>query len=241
MESKLNFKQIIPWSIAALFVVLFLITAIRSCNSDLQIAQQSKLASEKQIDLSDVKIWKDKYDQLHYKFEREQVDKAVIQAQADSLANLLNIKSKQVQAFSYVKSGVDFKNKLQVQTIRDTIRDTITNTIKVSSPYSKFVYSDKWMDIRGDIGKTDSIFIKGQDTLVRVDYWKRKWFLGSKHYYSDFSNKNPYIQLQGFKQLETIPNKTHWSIGPYVGYGFDDKLNSSSTFGISLQYSLIKF
>jgi len=84
-----------------------------------------------------------------------------------------------------------------------------TDTIKIGEKsqvinYTDFTFKDNWIDIRGNVGKNDSIYIKGSDTLIRVDYVKRKWLLGRKRYYTDFSNKNPYIHIKGLKEVELV-------------------------------------
>jgi len=235
--NQYNFQRIALLILALVAAALY----FRSCsNPSLQVAQQTKDVSDKKIDLSQVQIWKDKYNNEHFKSERLQVDKAVLQVHSDSLAKLLKIKSKQIQSYSFIKSGISIDKPLTTQTLTDTIY--IDNTKQVVE-YKTFAYNDKWIDIKGEVGRNDQIHISGSDTLTRVDYWKRKWALGKKHYYSDFSNKNPYIKIQGLKLVESIVDKKRFSIGPYVGVGyqFDDLSTPKIQFGLSVQYGLIQF
>lgn len=235
--NQYNFTRIILIILAFTVVVV----CFRFCtNTSPQITQQSKDVSDKKIDLSQVEIWKDKYNNEHYKLERLQVDEAVLQTHSDSLAKLLKIKSKQIQSYSFIKSGILIDKPLTTQTFIDTV---YVNDQQQIVKYNAFYYQDKWIDIQGKVGNKNQIRISGSDTLTKVDYWKRKWFLGKKHYYSDFSNTNPYIKIQGLKQVESIVDKKRFSIGPYVGVGyqFNDLSTPKVQFGLSLQYGLIQF
>lgn len=193
---------------------------------------------EKQIDMEGVKVWMDKYNNEHLALESIKVKDVVMQLYADSLAHLLNITAKQVQAISNIKTSMEFKNKLKVDTVY----------IDSTHQYQTFVWNDKWISIKGDIGNTDSILITGTDTLTKVDYWKRKWLLGAKHYYVDISNENPYIKLTGLKSVEIqSKKKTRLGIGPYIGIGYNingtnviDFKKPQVSFGIGINYQLIK-
>lgn len=199
-------------------------------------AKQTKSIIDKKIDLSDVQQWKDKFNILHMKLEKIQVEKEVLQVYSDSIAKVLKIKSKNIQSITQIKSGVVVNQKLTIESKTDTIKNKPIH-------YTDFSFSDKWINIKGDIGKNDSIYIKGTDTLTKVDYSKRKWFLGKKHYYSDFSNKNPYIHIEGLKQVESKTSASKWGIGPSIGVSarLGDKIEIFPIVGISLQYNFITF
>lgn len=219
--------------------IVVLLTFPWNCDNK-DIATQSKQVSDKKIDLSQVQVWKDKYNNEHYKLERLQVDKSVLQAQTDSLAKLLKIKSKQIQSFTNIKSGIVIDKKVDYSVKHDTVWK---DGKQIIIEYRPFSYKDKWIDIKGDLGKNDSIHIKGTDTLTKTDYWKRKWFLGKKHYYSDFSNQNPYIKIQGLKQVEVKSTTSRWSIGPsfQLSARLGTPIQIVPSIGVSLQYNLIKF
>jgi len=220
--------------VIALILLLFPnLTAIKK-----QAAQQTKTVIDKKIDLSDVQQWKDKFNTLHLKLEKIQVEKEVLQVYSDSIAKVLKIKSKNIQSITQIKSGISIDQKLDVQNL------TFTNNLGSQViNYTSFSYSDKWINIKGDTGKTDSIHVKGTDTLTKIDYTKRKWLFGKKHYYSDFSNKNPHIIIEGLKQVEVKPTINRWGIGPSIGVSarLGDKLEIAPIIGISLQYNFITF
>lgn len=229
---SITIRQKIGTVIAVVAAVFLTIVCFKACSSkekakDKALSQYDKVL-DKQIDMDGVKVWKDKYDNEHLRLEKIQIEKVVMEHYADSLASLLKIKPKQVQSVTNIKTQVELREKLVVDTVY----------IDSTKSYSTFKWSDKWMSIKGDIGKSDSIYISGVDTLTKTDYWKRKWFLGRKHYYTDISNQNPYIKLNGFKAVELKQKSTpRLGIGPYVGY---DVLSKKPSVGISISYHLIR-
>lgn len=226
-------------------VIVFISTIIvqsiinRCTNTSAALVEYDR-TKEKQINLEQVKIWKDKYNKEHFLLEKERLNKEVFERQADSMARLLNIKSKQIKQVSHIKTQVVLSEKLKTIYKTDTIK--IGEKSQVIN-YTDFTFKDNWIDIRGNVGKNDSIYIKGSDTLIRVDYVKRKWLLGRKRYYTDFSNKNPYIHIKGLKEVELVRKRENWSVGPFVGIGliYGHKVEFKPTVGVSLQYSLIRF
>lgn len=227
------------WNIILTGLVIILIFWLipQRCN-DKKIAQQSKSITDNKVDLNDVQLWRDEYNNLHYKYERIIVDNSVLQVYSDSLAKILKIKNKQIQAFTFVKSQFALDKPLDIEVKYDTVwKDSIRKIIE----YKDFKYKDKWVDIKGDVGKTNLISLTSQDTLTKVDYWNRKWFLGKKHYYSDFTNQNPYNKIQGLKQVELQPTISRFNIGPHVGIDINSQFEIQPSFGISIQYSLIRF
>lgn len=223
-------------------VIIFgLLLQFKGCQKEVEkkdaILSLQKI-EDKRLDLTSITEWKDKYNNTHKELAKIKVEKAVLQIYADSIANILNVKSKQIEEITQVKTDIAINKPLSIQKRIDTIyRDSI-----IYVPYDEFIYKDKWIDIKGDIGKTNSIEINAQDTLTKVDYWKRKWFLGNKTYYSDFSNTNPYVNISGLKQVELDVRTKRWSIGPYIGVGYD--INESKpelNVGIGIQYGVLQF
>lgn len=229
-------KKRVGLTVSILGLLIIVLILLNTCNRiktkvivDQAITQSDKV-ERKQIDLQDVKIWKDKYNNEHLKLEVIKVQKIVMEHYADSLARLLKIKPKQIQSVANVKSSVELKEKLVVDTVY----------VDSTKSYSTFKWSDKWISIKGDIGNTDSISIVGIDTLTKIDYWKRNWILGKKRYYTDISNQNPHIKLTGFKSVEVIGKKEkRLGIGPYIGLQFNGTTISPSL-GVALSYQLIK-
>lgn len=222
-------------------VVVGLLLQFKGCEDEVQkkdaiITHQD--VKEKKLDLTSINEWKDKYNNTHKELSRIKVEKAVLQVYADSIAHILGIKSKQIEEITGVATDINVDKPLVVIRKVDTVyRDSI-----VYVAYDEFNYKDKWIDIKGDIGKTNSVQVSAKDTLTKVDYWKRNWFLGKKTYYSDFSNKNPYVDISGLKQVELDIKDKRWSIGPYIGVGYDvNESRPELNVGIGIQYGLIQF
>jgi hypothetical protein len=216
---------------------------VKAYYDNYSISMQTKSLQQQKIDLTRAKVWQDKYNQTHIELERTKVDKAILEVQVDSLARILKIKPKQVESLTQIKSDINLDKPLTITNVVDTIQPKEKGQSPIINKYTKFQYKDKWIDIVGDVNHKNKIKIQGQDTLTKTDYWKKKWFLGSRHYYSDISNKNPHINITGVKQVESDIKDTHWSVGPYIGVGYQagDFSRAQLSVGISLQYSIIKF
>lgn len=212
----------------------------KTCLSSKPQLVELEKTQKKEVDLSNTNQWKDKYNQLHIVLEKEQLSKEVFQNRVDSMSKLLDIKTKQINQITHIKQGLNIKRKLNTDIIYDTV--FIDGESKVNQ-ITNFNYSDRWIDIRGNIGRSDSIYIKGVDTLIRTDYWKRSWLLGKKKHYVDFVNKNPYFEIQGLKEIELKKESSKWSVGPSIGIGvvYGQKIEFRPIVGLSLQYKLIEF
>lgn len=225
-----------------LVVVSFMVGGfvVDKCSNPAMVLEEKEKTDQKKIDLSGTKEWKDKYDQTHLTLEKERLSKEVFKKSADSMAKLLKIKDNQIKQITHIKTQLEIQKQLNTHIKVDSI---IKDGEHAYITYTEFNYKDKWIDIRGDVGRNDSIYIKGSDTLVRVDYVKRNWLLGKKRHYVDFTNKNPYIKIEGLKEIELKQNKEKWSIGPFFGLGivYGQKIELKPTIGVSLQYNIIKF
>lgn len=247
--------------ILIIILAIIVISQIDSCRKNKQTinALKTKLDFNDSSSYSQIKVWKDKYGKEHSKAESEVVTSAAMKVYADSVSKLLNIKSSQVTLMSKTISKLSLNAKLKVDTLLvfdnkpiDTtwsyridsavyIVDTTSPLMDAISIYN-FHFDDYWMQVRGSIGGgRDSIHITGTDTLSRVDYKKRKWFLGPTHYYVDFSNSNPYIKTTGYKGVSVKPDVYHWSIGPALGVGYYDFTSPKIWVGFTIQRSLIRF
>lgn len=234
--------------ILVIIILIVLVFSIKKCYKEKSLDNDLKKVQlfNDSTYTSQLKIWKDKYNEEHTRAENLVVSNTAMKVATDSIVKLLKIKSKQIISVS--KTGTSLA--VEIPIIIDTVRDTIpcpASGFAVVKKDTAFHYSDKWISIQGILkGKSSTATITGIDTLTRVDYSKRKWFLGKKHYYSDFSNKNPYITVTGYKGLETKATKKKFSlgIGLQIGYPIDDIKNLNKPVvqvGIGLQYSLFGF
>jgi hypothetical protein len=254
-----HWKAIVNITIGLL--CLFLIFAIKGCEKKNQLINDLKKVSvySDSIANSKITVWKDKYGKEHDRAENLVVLSAAFAQDLDSISRLLKVRPHAITATN--KSGFNFNldEKMHVDTMYEwsapPMPDHSGNSIwtPVNSPQEdavigsiNFSWSDNWTKINGSIGDgKDSIHITGTDTLKRTDYWKRKWLLGKKVYYSDFTNSNPHVQLAGYKGMQFADNSKKWSMGitAIIGYpttGIDLK-KPSIYFGIGVQRTLFKF
>lgn len=220
-------------------------------------------AAKKTIsELSQAKEWTDSVSSAQIKFYKDQAGKEHARAEnlvvhdqamemlADSAAKALKVKADQVTTLTNEMT----KTYVSVTPIVDTISIGYINvpckgdSVKsiVSLP---FEFNDPWVDISGQVG------IKGlnhidfllRDSLKQATYWKRKWLLGPKTYYTDITHTNPYIQTEGYRGLslsQVSSDATKWSIGPVIALGYAPGFSLSKPqffFGVGVQYSIKKF
>lgn len=233
--------------VVVIILVIVLILSLKSCNEKQgTIDDLKKLSSyNDSVSNSKIVIWTDKYNNEHYQVTNLTV--ASQQAMAfytDSIAKLLKIKASSITSTSSTTTDLNVKVNTKVDTSYQKI-PCLGDSVLIAKTLS-FHWNDTWMNIDGSVGDGVALIdVNGIDTLKRVDYSKRSWFLGRKYNYTDFTNTNPHMKITGYKgiQLETN-NINHWSIGPYIGVGYSGEIQLTQLqfqFGVSLQYSLIRF
>lgn len=240
------------WKWIALFaLILIALFSVKSCNEYRQEVKNLKAAAHFNDSTanSKIKYWKDQAGTEHAKVENAMVDRGEALKAFDSIVELLHIDANQIQTVSKTTVQVEIHEKLKVDTVFKKIPCNGDDSVYVASEYS-LSWRDKWMQVWGNLnGVNDSIHVSGTDTLSRVDYWKRAWFLGAKHYYTDISNSNPHVKVVGYKGIETAAKPKRFSLGASVQAGYPlnlplkniDPKRPVITGGLSLQYSLIKF
>lgn len=194
---------------------------------------------------SEIKKWKDAYQEEHERAVNLTVNETAMQFAMDSVARLLKIKSKQIVSISKISSVLDVHaNNIKVVPLIIKI-PCISDSISVVKK-TDFNWKDQWMNVTGTIGEdSNSINVSGNDTLVKVDYYDRKHWYSSKEWYSDFMNTNPHINVAGYKGLRTAKGNKSWSvgIGSYLGYPVGDiNFTKPKVFvGIGIQKTLFSF
>ena len=138
-------KEVSFLAIFTLCVVIATIFTVNRCTTHSDIASATHIADNNKLDLKQAREWRDKYNRIHFELERTQVDKAVLQVYSDSIADLLNIKSKQIQQLTQIKVGVDVNKPLDVTHLRDTLYITKDSILIVE--HTKFSYLDKWIEL----------------------------------------------------------------------------------------------
>jgi cell division protein FtsB len=193
--------------------------------------------------------YKDENGKLHGKIETFEVDKKaylkVHRKEMDSIANLLDIKAKNINQLTTLVAYYKGKIKTGVDTtyIYDTTYlagERVVDTVRVLN----FPYQDAWMTFNGKlIGREFTADYTLTDSLSYVAYTKKTGFLGlgRKKSFVDVSGTNPNFNISNMKAVElTKLRDKPWSIGPYVGYGFNGRGFGLSA-GVSLQRSIIRF
>lgn len=231
-----------------IILVIALIIGINKCRDHFRFSSDIKKVDkfENADYSSELKLWKDKYGNEHARVQNLVIENEAMKYAADSVAKLLKIKPKAVSSISKTAFATDFEIPIIVDTVYvDTLKCPENGYVAIVKN-QKISYKDNWTEISGNISDTGShISYKSRDTLSRVDYSKKKWFLGKRHFYTDFSNSNPNVTVTGYKGLELKETKKRWSIGANIQLGYSlDNLNFKKPVvqaGIGLHYSIIKF
>lgn len=93
----------------------------------------------------------------------------------------------------YAKTGLQSDYKLHIP-LQDTVLTQADSSLK---PVKKLHFRSKWITVDGFvIGDSLLPNIQTRDSLVTVVYWKRKWFLGKKHYVQEIKSFNPHTQIK---------------------------------------------
>lgn len=220
-------KKIIEWfktNSNKLLFLLILIVGITITHS--LFKRDNDIITSTIIDYQEVKKWRDKYNNEHNTVKQLQLDKNNFKKQVDSISKLLEVKPKDINSVTSVTTKTDtiFKSKL-----------VYIDSLK-SFGFSK---KDNYLALSGLINREDTIIsvqLITVDTLTFIPYKKRNFF--KETYVVDITNKNPYNKIiSGYSYAQTEKIK-RWGIGPNIGY---DPLNNKITYGIGIQYNIIRF
>ncbi len=96
-----------------------------------------------------------------------------------------------------------------VDSIHIHLNDSIINYIDNKGDTIKFIAKnwkkqDKWSKFEYREVTPDSAILKYEVNvpLDGVLYWKRKWFLGKKHYFSEMTSENPHVKIPELLELK---------------------------------------
>jgi len=245
-------EKILVFVLALLFSLsLYLWIRVEYKNKQYQTIEAQAAALTGQVS-----TYKDENGTLHGQVQSLTGDKEVYtilyKNQIDSMANLLKIKGKDINNF--VNVGVLDSGKItngKVDTFKyvysapSGLPDIINNYPKNGADSAlglSVSYSDKWLNFKGKImnnGFSGTYSIN--DSMTVIGYSKSTGFLGlgPTQNFVDISSTNPNVQYKNMKSViltSTAPKR--FSIGPYVGY---DIAHNQVSFGVSFQYSLIRF
>lgn len=154
----------------------------------------------------------------------------------DSLAQQVDIKPTHWQSATSV-------GLLNQRFVRIPVRDTLLLHDTTYVAANAFAYSDAWSRVRGVFTDTGVELTQSYtDSLSLVTHLKRNqgiggWVLGKRTLHTEVVSHNPYSSITGVKSWQKAVPVKRFGVGPYIGY---DPLRGPS-FGISLQYALLRF
>lgn len=151
----------------------------------------------------------------------------------DSVSRRTGAKQKNIKAVGTVGTEASGEVALKVDTVY---------TSDTSRTYN-FTYSDRWINMSGNIGNQNNLTYKTYDSIVLTTYAKPSGFfgLGKKQTYVDGYSLNPHSHITGLQSLLlTSERDKKFGIGIQVGYGYNG-LKWAPYFGVGIQYSIIRF
>lgn len=197
--------------IIGITITIIILSSLRYCSNKSSITTTDSTT-----------YWKDKYGTEHISRLTAETNTAASRQLYDSVKNRIKNNPQTITAVGTTTTG----------TITPQI-DTIY--LNDSTTEYNFKYNDHWLSLDGTIGKQPIINYRVTDSIIITTCKK------NKATYIDGYSLNPNVHLTGITNLKLSTGKqTHFSIGPYIGYSWNGKI-WSTTIGISLQYSLVKF
>ena len=235
-------------SIVLIIVLSFFI--VRSCNQDKIISEKTNLINA----LNDtVKIWKDKNGISHSKTE-------VIKTSSISDFLKQNVKDKETKELQNVVK--ENKNRLgkqgsvtkfngiiefekEIPTLRDTIYIPKGDLVIKKPVYNSSFDMDGWVvgSIKASEDSTKiNLKVKNDYTVIIGEEKTGFLGLGKRKPFVEVTNKNPYSETTSLKtyQVENYKIK-RFGIGPNISYSLGANGQLYPTFGIGLQYNVIRF
>lgn len=245
--NKLN-KTTSIVSIVLIIILSFFI--VRSRNQDKIISEKTNLINA----LNDtVKIWKDKNGISHSKTE-------VIKTSSISDFLKQNVKDKETKELQNVVK--ENKNRLgkqgsvtkfngiiefekEIPTLRDTIYIPKDGLVIKKPVYNSSFDMDGW--VTGSVKASEdstkiNLRIKNDYTVIIGEEKTGFLGLGKRKPFVEVTNKNPYSETTSLKtyQVENYKIK-RFGVGPNISYSLGANGQLYPTFGIGLQYNVIRF
>jgi hypothetical protein len=236
-------------NIALILSVVIAFFSVRGCNDrgqrikDLKAAQSYNKAAYN----SELKKWKDQNNELHVEADNLLVEHFAVLADLDSISHLLSIKPKQVVSYSKTAVEIVANGKPIVDSTVKKVSVEGSDSIDIVTQYDfSWFNRDSTLHAWGTVGNgNDSVHVWGIDSLSRTDFWKRKWFLGAKQYYSDFHHSNNDIKTVGYTGTQIREKEKRWivAIGGGFGYPFGNIQfkRPVSFFGVFTGYTLFHY
>lgn len=108
------------------------------------------------------------------------------------LADNLSVSSKQIESSTTVSTSTS-EREIALKKKIDSLESNV------------YVFKDKYLDVtfRPDIEKPTFDFSYNADLNI-TQYWKKTWFLGSKHSYTDISSNDPRTTIKGVSKFTVV-------------------------------------
>lgn len=181
-------------TILAVIAVILAYVYAKSTWHNHEVKRDVKLAIEHPLD--SIGHYKDKAGAEHTTVlqdkESLEVMRIAFGRQLDSVAKLIGIKDRRIKELEFSK--IKMSGQLAAKVVRDTIHDTPTVTLRYDNSAIEAIIKQR--------GDSATMTYSVHFDLQRVVYWKRRWFLGKKHYIVDETcpDSNIHItNLKGFK------------------------------------------
>ncbi|HEY0056273.1 MAG TPA: hypothetical protein VGB63_13030 [Pedobacter sp.] len=154
---------------------------------------------------------------------------AIRPAYVDSLATALKLAKNDITESTRIIATLEGKLKGTVS--HDSIKGKVTH---FNGPY-----------LQASVAERDTVLnykYNAQFDITKYD--KKKWLLGKKHSYRDFSAKDPNMLIDGVRSFTVLPDvdRRRIGLGLHVGYYYDPLTNNiRPMIGAGLSYNLITF
>lgn len=159
--------------------------------------------------IEELQVYKNRQGQLVVKNEVPIIDNKSVK----DLVNQGNLQF--LKEFEGLKKNYkNLENAFSVQSkVIDSLNVDLSKTLEIyidkKGDSVKFIalnwsYEDKWSKFELKQFTPDSANFK-YTTIVPLDgvlYWKRTWFLGKKHYFSEITSENPHIKINKFLNIK---------------------------------------
>ena len=235
-------------SIVLIIILSFFI--VRSCNQDKIISEKTNIISS----LNDtIKIWKDKNGISHSKTEvikTSSVNNFLKQNVKDEeTKELQNAVKKDKNRLGKQGSVTKFNGIIEFEKEIPTLRDTIyipKDGLVIKKPvYNSSFDMDGWVvgSIKASEDSTKiNLKVKNDYTVIIGEEKTGFLGLGKRKPFVEVTNKNPYSETTSLKtyQVENYKIK-RFGIGPNISYSLGANGQLYPTFGIGLQYNVIRF
>lgn len=229
------------WKEIGLAILTLLVIILSYMMYDM-ISQNKSYKSAMSASQSQVMYFKNKAGEEIARREAAEVDKKVLldfyNKELSGIKDKMDINEKNIRSFITAELKAKYSGKGKV----DTVYMAVINGDTVNSKEPMIAVSDstKWIQIKG-VASASKGFLYEIDTYDSVGFvtnLRRPAWYKSKQLFIDGYNANPNSHISGLNNVQVKDFKDkRFGVGPSLQFGIDGNF----TFGVSIQYSLLKF